>query len=156
MKVKNDLGEVRRYLLRNLKSHNSAVNLRHTIRSFKCLMEDLLRGYSGVTIPPYKVSQDVLERFFQNMALGMRMRTRSSPEIMELVERLRNFQLSSWCGGSRPEDNFPVNEMSERMKLEAGPEEEFVPYDLDGEVFSDLTLNRLSKNEEDHQRLLTG
>lgn len=114
-----------------------------TIKNFNDIIGGLLKTYS-----------DLLESFFHNIELGLRMRSRSSSKIMELVERLKNLQLSKWSAGFRSDDNyFLIDEMS--YKLKAGAEQEFVPYGLDGEVFSDLILNKLTNREEEHRRLLT-
>lgn len=69
MEHKGDLEDTRNYLEVNLTADHVSMSTRLTTANFTELMDELLEAYP-VPIAPYKVSQDLLKRFFHNLAHG--------------------------------------------------------------------------------------
>ncbi|KAL9893288.1 uncharacterized protein ACN2A1_008484 isoform 1-T1 [Glossina fuscipes fuscipes] len=125
-----------------------------TIDNFMEVMDGLLEAYPGITIHAYRVSQDLLERFFCKMAPGRRTKTRPVENIMKLGTRLMKQQLEFWGGESSSDDDYHLIEKLDYVTPDQA-EDEFMPYDLNG-VLYEVATRRLTTNEAEHFRLLTG
>ncbi|XP_037897807.1 uncharacterized protein LOC119642654 [Glossina fuscipes] len=107
-------------------------------------MEELLEAYPDETIAPYRVSQDLLERFFSNMAIrNSNRKCRSSTNIMALIARLRNVQEECWAEAVEKKDDYLLIEK--------------LLYELEAPaIFENLIVQPLNRNLEESLRLLTG
>lgn len=73
-----ELKEVHDYMEQHLIADPISVNTRPTINNFVHLMDEPVQAYPGVTIIAlYKVSQDLLEGFFHNIAHGNEKKSRA-------------------------------------------------------------------------------
>ncbi|XP_037896173.1 uncharacterized protein LOC119641517 isoform X1 [Glossina fuscipes] len=126
----------------------------NTINNFIIIMNDLLEAYPGITIHAYRVSQDLLQKFFCKMAPGRRKRTRPVEDVMKLGTRLMKQQLEFWGGGSRTDKDYELIK-NLNYKTPAQAEDEFLHYDLNGVPYK-VAAKRLTLNEAEYFRLLTG
>ncbi|KAL9890097.1 uncharacterized protein ACN427_009184 [Glossina fuscipes fuscipes] len=125
-----------------------------TINNFETIMDDLLEAYPGITIHAYRVSQDLLERFFCKMAPARKTRRRPVEDVMKLSIRLTKQQIEFWGDGSTIDDDYELIEKLD-YTTPAQAEEEFLPYDLNGVPFK-VAAKRLTVNEAEYFGLLIG
>ncbi|KAL9930445.1 uncharacterized protein ACN427_014906 isoform 1-T2 [Glossina fuscipes fuscipes] len=148
------LTKVKTCINANFETEKTTKSTLQTIDKFMEIMDGLLEAYPGITIHAYRVSQDLLERFFCKMAPSRRTKTRHVENIMKLGTRLMKQQLEFWGDGSTIDDDYELIEKLD-YTTPAQAEDEFMPYDLNGVPFK-VTANRLTVNEAEYFRLLTG
>ncbi|KAL9889040.1 uncharacterized protein ACN427_008463 [Glossina fuscipes fuscipes] len=148
------LAKVKTCLMANFETYQVTEPALNTINNFIIIMNDLLEAYPGITIHAYRVSQDLLQKFFCKMAPGRRKKTRPVEDVMKLGTRLMKQQLEFRGGGSRTDKDYELIK-NLNYKTPAQAEDEFLPYDLNGVPYK-VAAKRLTVNEAEYFRLLTG
>uniref|UniRef100_A0A1B0FDG4 eRF1 domain-containing protein n=1 Tax=Glossina morsitans morsitans TaxID=37546 RepID=A0A1B0FDG4_GLOMM len=136
----------------DLQTDSLSTETLRTIDAFKKLMGELLEAFPGITIQGYRLSTDVLERFFCRIAPSSRKRTRSSWHILKLIRRLVAAQTDLWDNGGHIDDYHVINNVDPSLE---DPVEEFLPYSLDGKAFDNVARGTISNDEEEYVALLT-
>uniref|UniRef100_A0A1A9VE87 Uncharacterized protein n=1 Tax=Glossina austeni TaxID=7395 RepID=A0A1A9VE87_GLOAU len=137
----------------DLQTDTLATDTVETINALKKLMGELLEAYPDIIIQGYRLSPDVLERFFCRIAPSSRKRTRSAWHILALIRRLMAAQTELWDNGGHIDDYHAINNLNCTIE---DPAEEFVPYSLDGVPFKNVASGIITKEEEEYVTLLTG
>ncbi|KAL9895755.1 uncharacterized protein ACN2A1_006398 isoform 1-T3 [Glossina fuscipes fuscipes] len=149
------LEEVREHLSSALEADLLAGETVQTMNRFIKLMDGLLEAYPGITIQSYRVSQDLLERFFCKVAPNKRNLTRPATQIMKLINRLIKLQIQFWGSGQSTTNDYHLIELMD-YTMEDQAEEEFLPFGLDGVIFDDVVTGQVTRKEEGYIWLLTG
>lgn len=101
VELRKQIDEAADFLASELTLYNAATFMCTTLSNFKAIIDELLLVFPDSSIVANRANQDHLEKFFYNIALGTKMRTRTSIELMQLVSCLKEVQLESYTQARR-------------------------------------------------------